>query len=60
MQRLGRLFDEYGREVRAATVRAARSRLRFADDPRLAQLVERGVADRSWRVRDAATEADDE
>jgi len=56
-QRLGRLFDEYGRDVRAATVRAARSRLRIADDdPSLAQLVSRGVTDRSWQVREAATE----
>jgi hypothetical protein len=59
VQRLGRLFDGYGREVRAATVRAARSRLRIGDDPRLAHLVERGAADRSWRVREAATEADE-
>jgi hypothetical protein len=59
VQRLGRLFEGYGRDVRAATVRAARARLSVADDPRLAAIVERGAADRSWRVRDAATEADD-
>lgn len=60
VQRLGRLFHEYGREVRAATVRAARARLRMADDPRLVQIVERGAGDRSWRVREAATEVDEE
>ena len=60
IQRLGRLFEGYGRDVRAATVRAARARLGVADDPRLAAIVERGAADRSWQVRDAATEAADE
>lgn len=60
VQRLGRLFDGYGRDVRAATVRAARARLSVADDPRLAAIVDRGAADRSWQVRDAATEADAE
>jgi hypothetical protein len=57
-QRLGRLLDGYGREVRAATVRVAR--LRLTDDPRLAGLVARGDADRSWRVRHAATEMAEE
>jgi hypothetical protein len=58
-QRLGRLFEAYGRDVRAATVRAARARLNVGDDPQLAAIVERGAVDRSWQVRDAATEADD-
>ena len=59
-QRLGRVYQEYGREVRAAAVLAAKARLQTADDPRLSQMVERGARDRSWIVRHAATQEDQE
>jgi hypothetical protein len=60
VQRLGRVYQEYGREVRAAAVRAAQARLRTAEDPRLSQIVERGAHDRSWIVRHAALQEDQE
>ena len=58
MQRLPRLYEDYGRGVRAATVRAARSRLGAKDDPRLRQIIQSGGHDRSWLVRNAASESD--
>lgn len=59
-QRLLKLYQGYGRDVRAAAVRAAKSRLRTNDDPRLRPIVETAALDRSWLVRDAATEVDED
>jgi hypothetical protein len=61
IERLPRLFDESGRGVRSEVAVAARAlyaREVLPDLSALAALVGRAGADRSWRVRRAASDAD--
>jgi hypothetical protein len=60
VRRLRSLFVDYGREVRAETVRAARARIeKGLDEPELTWLLSAAIEDRSWLVRDAVREFSD-
>jgi hypothetical protein len=57
-ERLVRLYENYGRNVRSHAVRAARKHLaKRPADRRLVRIITSGATDRSWLVRDAAEQA---
>lgn len=54
-ERLTRLYETYGRNVRSQAVKAARKHLeKRPKDRRLIKIINSGASDRSWLVRNAA------